>query len=79
MPADAPLGVAIDPKNLMDELLLEVVPRALRGKEKNRMCQASGMSSMCSTDYDNLTIIEPMTDGRRSAVIVKFKTAGCSE
>jgi hypothetical protein len=78
MPADAPMGVGINTQKIIDELLTEIVPLSMRGKVGSRFCASAGMQSMCSTDYENLSILEPSSGARRTAVIVKFKIAGCS-
>ena len=78
MPADAPLGVGFNPTKPIDELVAQIVPLAMRGKEGNRMCSMSGLSGVCSVDYENLSIVESMNGGHRTAVVVRFKMAGCS-
>jgi len=78
IPADAPTGVGINTKKIIDELLTEIVPLSMRGKTGASFCMSTGINSMCSTDYENLSIQESLDGGRRTAVIVKFKIAGCS-
>jgi len=78
VPADAPVGVGINTKKLIDDLLVEIVPLSMRGKTGTSICTSTGINSMCSTDYENVSIIESLASGRRTAVIVKFKIAGCS-
>jgi hypothetical protein len=77
MPADWPVGVGFDAKKAIDELLVEIVPLSMRGKSGQSFCMSAGMQSMCSTEYENLSIRE-LSGARRTAVIVKFKIAGCS-
>ena len=76
-PRDVGPGVGVNLKKLMDEVVEEIVPVAMRGKELGRICQAMGLPGMCSKDYELVTIIEPMTGDRRTAVVVRFKTADC--
>jgi hypothetical protein len=76
-PPGAAPGVGFNLKKLMDDVVDEIVPAAMRGKELGRMCESSGMNGMCSRLYEHLSIIESMTGDRRTAVIVRFKTADC--
>jgi hypothetical protein len=78
MPADAPMGVGFNIKKPIDELLAEIVPLSMRGKGGASICSYAGMSGMCSTDYEHVSVAESLNGGRRTAVIVKFKIAGCS-
>jgi hypothetical protein len=78
MPADWPVGVGFNAKKAIDDLLAEIVPLSMRGKAGQSFCMSAGMQSMCSTDYENLSIREPSSGGGRTAVIVRFKIAGCS-
>ena len=77
-PADWPVGVGFNAKKAIDDLLTEIVPHSMRGKIGQSSCMMSGINSMCSTDYENLSILEPSGGGGRTAVVVKFKNAGCS-
>lgn len=77
-PADWPAGVGFNAKKAIDDLLAEIVPVSMRGKAGPGICMISGIQSMCSTDYENLSILEPSSGSGRTAVIVKFKVAGCS-
>jgi hypothetical protein len=77
MPQDARPGVGIDIKRPIDALIEEIVPPSMPGKELRRMCSSAGAISMCWTDYERLSIIETFEVGRRTSVIVKFKTADC--
>ncbi len=78
MPADTPQGVGINTKKLIDDLLAEVVPLSMRGKERGKMCESTGLNGICWTDYEHLSVAESMSGERRTAVIVRFKIAGCS-
>jgi len=77
IPQDAAPGVGINTKKPIDEVLAELVPLSIRGKEVQKMCQSTGLHSMCSVDYELVSIVEPAQGGRRTAVIVKFKSADC--
>ena len=77
VPADAPVGVGISTKKAIDDLVTGIVPLSMRGKAGGNFCNGSGRIAMCSTDYENVSIIESLDGGRRT-VIVKFKIAGCS-
>jgi hypothetical protein len=78
VPQDAAPGFRINTKKPIDEVLAELVPLAMRGKELGRMCQSAGRISMCSVDYELVSIVEPAEGGRRTAVLVKFKSADCT-
>jgi hypothetical protein len=78
IPVDAPMGVGINTKKPIDELLAEIVPLSMRGKEVGTFCENAGMSGMCSTGYENVLVVESLNGGHRTAVIVRFKIAGCS-
>ncbi|HTB13652.1 MAG TPA: hypothetical protein VK752_18880 [Bryobacteraceae bacterium] len=79
MPADAAPGVGINTKKIIDEIVAEIVPPSMRGKAGASMCTSSGKNGMCSTDYENVSIAESLDGARRTAVIVRFKIAGCGE
>jgi hypothetical protein len=78
MPQDARPGVGIDVKKPIDVLVEEIVPLSMRGKELRGMCSSAGAISMCWKDYEHVSVMETFEAGRRTAVIVKFKTADCS-
>jgi hypothetical protein len=77
MPIDAPPGVGVNPKKIVDDILAEIVPLAVRGKELGRMHQQIGLAGMSTIDYENVYVNESLTGDRRTALIVKFKTADC--
>lgn len=79
IPKDAPIGIGVNMKKSIDDLVLEIVPLSMRGKAGGNFCNASGRIAMCSADYENVSIIENLDGGRRTSVIVKFKIAGCSK
>ena len=77
MPTDAPLGVAINPKKIIDDILAEIVPLSMRGKELGRFAEQMGQLGISSIDYENVSIVESLTGNRRTALTVKFKTPDC--
>ena len=80
MPKDAAPGVGIDVKKFIDDIVWEVVPASVRGKDTGRkFCSQMGLSGMCFTEYDHVTISELSRGTERTAVIVKFKTADCEK
>jgi len=76
-PKDVGLGVGVNLKKLLDDIVAEIVPPAMRGKELGKMMQSSGLSSLQTTTYEHLTISEPMTGNNRTAVIVIFQNPDC--
>jgi hypothetical protein len=77
MPTDAPLGVAINPKKIIDDILAEIVPLSMRGKELGGMSQQMSLQGISTIDYENVSIAGPFTGNRRTALIVRFKTPDC--
>jgi len=61
----------------MDEFVAELVPSAMRGKELRRFLEASGLPSLRSVEYENVTISESFQGKRRTAVTVTFKHEDC--
>jgi hypothetical protein len=78
VPRDVPAGVGTNTKKLIDEIVEEIVPPSVRGKELGRMCESTGISGICSKEYEYVSISEPSNGARRTAVIVRFKTADCN-
>ena len=78
VPADAPPGLALYTQKAIDDLVAGIVPLSTRGKEGGKFCTGTGRAMMCATNYENVSIIESLDNGRRTAVVVKFKIAGCS-
>jgi len=78
VPRDVPAGVGTNSKKLIDDVVEEIVPLSMRGKELGGMCQSMGISGICSKDYEYVSISEPSNGAGRTAVIVRFKTADCN-
>ena len=78
VPADAPPGLALYTQKTIDDLVAGVVPLSMRGKDGGKFCNGTGRAMMCSANYENVSITESLDGGRRTAVVVKFKIAGCT-
>jgi hypothetical protein len=78
VPANAPPGLALYTQTAIDDLIAGIVPLSMRGKEGGKFCNGTGRAMMCSANYENVSITESLDGGRRTAVVVKFKIAGCS-
>ena len=65
----------------MRDFLAEIVPTAMRGTRGMMMSQVTGLISMTSTEYENVTIREartgsdPFTSG--DTIVVTFKNEPC--
>jgi len=77
-PKDVGPGVGVNLTKLMDDIVAEIVPASMRGKEGGKMAQVSGTVSLQTTTYEHLTISEPMTGNNRTAVIVTFHNPDCA-
>jgi|SRR5665213_1669882 len=64
-------------KQQIDEVLNEVVPPSLRGKELNGMAMASGVGMMLSNEYEHVTIMEFKNAGVGTGITVTFKDPAC--
>jgi hypothetical protein len=71
----APPGVVT--KQQVDEVLEEVVPPAMRGKELNRMAVATGAPMMFLTEYEHVTISELKNGVIGTGITVTFKDPAC--
>jgi hypothetical protein len=63
-----------------DDILLELVPMSLRGKNLGTMFAQNGLASVKITDYEQVMISEPDDldhPGRRSSVSLRFKREDC--
>ncbi len=72
---DVPPGAIT--KQQIDDVLNEVVPPSLRGKELGRMVTAAGAIMMFSTDYEHITIIEIKNAAIGTGITVAFKDPAC--
>jgi hypothetical protein len=62
----------------VDDILLELVPMSMRGKELGGVLNFMSRASLKSTDYEHVIISEPQdpdVPGRRTAVTVVFKSS----
>jgi len=71
-----PLGMQIT-KQQVDEILMEVVPPSIRGKEVNRMSQAVGLPMMVAIEHEHVTISESMNGRTGNGITVTVKDASC--
>jgi hypothetical protein len=71
-------AVGMNPKKLIDDIVAEIVPPSMRGKEKGKFVSTSGLLSVQTTTYENLTISEPMNGHDRTAVTVTFHNPDCA-
>jgi hypothetical protein len=65
----------------VDDILLELVPMSMRGKEIRSMLQSFGVLSIKSTEYEHVIISEPQgpsQTGLRTGVTVVFKSSATS-
>lgn len=65
-------------KERVAEVLDEVVPISLRGKEVNRMVQMMGLASVSMTIYEHVTISESSNGQMGTGITVTFKDASCA-
>jgi hypothetical protein len=64
-------------KKEVDEVLAEVVPLSIRGKEVNRMSMTTGGHSMVAAEYEHVTIAESKNGDIGSGITVTFKDLSC--
>lgn len=65
-------------KKQIDEVLNEVIPLSIRGKELNRMWSATGAFAVSSViEYEHVTIAELQVGGVGRGITVTFKDDGC--
>jgi hypothetical protein len=64
-------------KQQIDEILDEVVPPSIRGKELGGMATAAGAVMMFSTEYEHLTISEVKNAAIGAGIAVTFKKPAC--
>jgi hypothetical protein len=65
-------------QNRVDDILLELVPMSVRGKQLNSLSTVSGRSSIRSTVYEHAVVSEPQdpdVSGQRTGVTVVFKSS----
>ena len=64
-------------KQQVDQILAELVPPSMRGKEVNSMSMATGLHMTLATEYDHVTISESMNGSTGNGISVTFKDASC--
>src|SRR5665213_1397349 len=72
---DVPLDTIT--KRQIDQVLNEVVPPSLRGKELGGMAMGSGVGVMSSAEYEHVTITEFKNAGVGTGITVIFKDHAC--
>jgi hypothetical protein len=73
----SPAGVVT--KQQVDEVLEEVIPSSVRGKQVNRMMTATGAPKFFLTDYEHVSIGELQVNGIGKGVTVTFKDPACAK
>jgi hypothetical protein len=61
----------------VDEVLKEVVPPPMRGKEIRSLVEAVGAPSVLLIEYEHVTITELLQNETPTSVKVAFKEKGC--
>jgi hypothetical protein len=82
---DLPAGSYVNPphgasNHDLDQVIDELVPPSMRGKEINKGVAASGRIAVSFTEYEHITISEPQDPdhpGRRTSVTITFKRPDC--
>jgi hypothetical protein len=59
------------------EVLDELVPPSMRGKELHSLLQQLGLTSVSMTEYENLTINVISHPQTQTSITVRFKDKGC--
>jgi hypothetical protein len=66
-------------KQMVDEVLQEVVPASMRGNELGRLMEAVGLPMISITEYEHVTISEVKNGGIGNGITVTFKDAACQK
>jgi hypothetical protein len=80
MPRDpARISNTTDLRQRMYDFLAELVPASERGKGGGTIHFQSGLISMMTTEYENVTVSEVQNDTQpeRGTITIRFKNAGC--
>jgi hypothetical protein len=64
-------------KQQIDEILTEVAPPSMRGKELNRMSMTTGGHTMFAIEYEKVTIAETDSWNIGNGIRVTIKDASC--
>jgi hypothetical protein len=75
----AKISNGTDLKQRMVDFLADLVPASMRGKGGGTMLFQSGLVSMRTTEYENVTISEIQNDSQpeNGTITIRFKNAGC--
>jgi hypothetical protein len=79
-----PVGPGRDPgvktNQAIDDILAELVPVTMRGKELRKGVQSAGAISLSTVEYENnITVAELQQAGTRTGVSVIFKKEECAK
>jgi hypothetical protein len=66
-------------KEQIHDILNEVVPPSIRGKELGRMMQATGAPMLFVTEYEHVTISELQINDVGQGITVTFKEPACAK
>ncbi|MBZ5635679.1 MAG: hypothetical protein LAO55_21335 [Acidobacteriia bacterium] len=81
MPRDpaAKISNTTELKQRMYDFLADLVPASERGKGGGTMYFRSGLISMMTTEYENVTVSEVQNDTQpeKGTITIRFKNAGC--
>jgi hypothetical protein len=76
-----PVGPGRDPNvsspQAIDELISELVPLTIRGKELRRGASITGTNSVLIVEYEDIGIAEALHEQRRTGVTVTFTKEAC--
>ena len=61
----------------VDDFVAELVPPTMRGRELQRLHEATGLPSVSIVEYEHVTISESFQGQRRTGVTVTFKDEAC--
>jgi hypothetical protein len=67
----------VNDQKTVDDLLLQLVPPSMRGKNLRTMVFTSGPNFLETTEYEHVSISEPGNASGRTGVIVQFKRDDC--
>jgi len=77
-----PVFPGVVTRQQIDDVLTELVPASMRGKELGRLFEAMSRASVSVVEYEHVTISEPQDPdhpGIRTGVAVRFKNEDCRE
>jgi len=78
-----PMGPTVDPgitsTQAVDDLVAELVPSSVRGKELRRFWQAFGLPSVSTVEFENVSISEFFQGQERTKVTIAFTNEVCKD